>query len=187
MNRLPETVNHQFNQLFAAIGQAGDDLKLAIAEASMAGNFALVTANVENCQRLQALENALHNCLDQFDTASAPTSVVRTNSRRHKHRTRKPSGLIRVRIGGKTVLEPNINRTFVEALKVFGLERVARLNKKITSIPLLARQPANGYQAQTPCNGWYITTHVNRANAASLLQEIGNELNVPVKIDFLDR
>jgi hypothetical protein len=61
------------------------------------------------------------------------------------------------------------------------------MNKVITSIPLIARHPSYGYQAQRPCNGWYITTHVNKHSANTVLKEIGKALNIPVKIDFVDR
>ncbi|WP_281171954.1 hypothetical protein [Methylomicrobium lacus] len=37
MNRLPETVTSKFNELFAAITYAADDLKIESAEASLLG------------------------------------------------------------------------------------------------------------------------------------------------------
>ncbi|MBS4050632.1 MAG: hypothetical protein KGZ69_05455 [Methylomonas sp.] len=187
MNRLPETVNQQFNQLFAVIGQAGDDLKLTIAEASMAGNFSSVTVNIENCQRLQALEMEIRNCLGNFVNKPQTQPVEKSFHKRNKHRTRKSSGRLRVIVAGKIIEEPTIAETFVETLKVFGLDRVARMNKVITSIPLIARYPSHGYQAQRPCNGWFVTTHVNKHSATTVLKEIGRELNISVKTEFVDR
>lgn len=187
MNRLPETVNQQFNQLFAVIGQAGDDLKMTIAEASMAGNFSLVTANIENCQRLQALEMEIKTCLGNFVNKSQAQPLEKALKKRAKHRTRKSGGRLRVIVAGRIIEEPTIAETFVETLKVFGLDRVARMNKVITSIPLIARYPSHGYQAQRPCNGWFVTTHVNKHSATTVLKEIGKELNMPVRVDFVDR
>ena len=100
MNRLPETVNQQFNQLFAVIGQASDDLKLTIAEAGMAGNFPLVTANIDNCQRLQALEMEVKTCLGNFMNKHQTQPVEKAFHKRAKHRTRKPRGSLRVSIAG---------------------------------------------------------------------------------------
>lgn len=128
MNRLPESVNQQFNQLFAAIGQAGDDLKLAIAEAGLMGDFEVASANMAYCQRLQALESELKTCLERFGYSNKSAPTEKTFHHRSKRRTRKPNGLIRVRVAGKIVQEPTITKSFVEVLKIFGLERVAQLN-----------------------------------------------------------
>ena len=68
MNRLPESVTQKFNELFAVIGKAGDDLKLATAEAAMAGNFDQVSAASDHCLRLQSLEMEIKNCLSHFES-----------------------------------------------------------------------------------------------------------------------
>lgn len=187
MNRLPETVNQQFNQLFAVIGQAGDDLKLTIAEASMAGNFSLVTANIENCQRLQALEMEIKTCLGIFVNKSQTQPVEKAFHKRNKHRTRQPRGSMRVTLAGRVIEKPTIAETFFEALKGFGLDKVAALNKVVTSIPLVSRRQATGYQTQKTCNGWYITTHVNAYTAPTVLKEIARELKMPIQIEFIER
>lgn len=187
MKRLPETVIHQFNQLFAVIGKASDDLKMASAEASMAGNFTLVTANIENCQQLLALEMEIKTCLNNFDNKSKAQPLEKSFHKRSRRRTRQSGGRLRVRIAGKVIEEGTIAETFVETLKVFGLDKVARLNQMVTSIPLIGRQQTTGYQAQRQCNGWYITTHVNKKTATTVLEEIGRELHMPVKIEFVDR
>ena len=186
MNRLPESVTDKFNELFAVIGQAGDDLKMATAEASMAGDFALVTANIESCKQLQAMEMEIKANLNNFANKSNVQQRDKAFNRRSRHRTRQPGGRLRVRIAGKVIERGTIAETFVETLKVFGLDKVAKLNKVVTSIPLIGRQPCNGYQAQRQCNGWYITTHVNKASARAVLEEIGKELHVPVTVELLE-
>lgn len=186
MNRLPETVNQKFHELFAVIGKAGDDLKLAIAEASMAGNFAQASSDMENCQRLQALELEIKACRTNFENGlvMVPASEKPTQRR---HRSRRPHGTIRVRLGNRVIQERTITKTFLETLKAIGLERVAKLDKIVTSVPLISRQPANGYQRQERVNGWYITTHINKTTAPTVLQEIAKELNVRLEIDSIDR
>ncbi|MCQ8104320.1 hypothetical protein NP590_09410 [Methylomonas sp. SURF-2] len=186
MNRLPESVNLQFNQLFAAIGQAGDDLKMATAEASIAGDFALVSANIEHYKQLQALEMEIKNCLNNFGNSSSLQTADKPFHKRSRRRSRKAGTRMRVRIAGRVIEQGTIAETFVETLKVFGLDKVAKLNKVVTSIPLMGRQPTNGYQAQRQVNGWYITTHVNKITATTVLEEIGQALNMPVKVEFAD-
>lgn len=185
MNRLPETVNHQFNQLFAVIGQAGDDLKLAIAEAGMAGNFATVAANIEECKNLQILEQAIRTSVSQFEKGIPSTPVEKPSP--HRNRCRKPRGLIRVSLPHRIIQERTIAQTFLETLKALGLERVARLNKIVTAVPLISKQPANGYQRQERVHGWYITTHINQTTATVVLQEIAKELNVAMTIEQINR
>lgn len=187
MNRLPETVNQQFNQLFAVIGQAGDDLKLASAEASMAGNFSLVTVNIENCQRLQALEMVIRNCLGKFESGKPVSLQDGNRQQRGRRHPPKPSDLMRVRLAGKVIQERTMTRTFVETLKALGLDKIAKLNKTITSIPLVSRQGSTGYQRQERYNGWFITTHINKQNAPVLLKEIARDLNVPMQIEFFNK
>lgn len=185
MNRLPETVNQQFNQLFAVIGKVSDDLKMTIAEAGMAGNFSLVTANIENCQRLQALEMEIKTCLGNFAGKQQIQPMEKSFHKRNKHRTRKSRGHLRVIIAGKQIEKATIAETFFETLKVFGLDRVAGLNKVVTSIPLVSRRPATGYQTQRTFNGWHVTTHVNSQTAATVLNEIAEALNMQIKIELI--
>lgn len=187
MNRLPEAVSQQFNQLFAGINHAADDLKLETAEASMNGNFAQVASNMEHCQNLLALELDIKACLRQFENGSSAVAKDKQRSHHGQRRAAEPSQGIRVRFDGKVIQERNMTSTFVETLKTLGLERVARLNKTITSIPLVSRQQTRSYQRQHRFNGWYITTHINKQSAPALLKEIAKELNVPMQIEFIGR
>ena len=132
MNRLPETVSHKFNELFAVISRASDDLKIAGAEASMAGNFSLVTVNIENCQHLQALELEIKTCLSNFESIRKNQTHEKRDYKYPRNRTLKLRGQYRVNVGYKVVEGPTLVDVFVKTLKVFGLERVAKLNKVLT-------------------------------------------------------
>ncbi|HBA66543.1 MAG TPA: hypothetical protein DCZ48_10300, partial [Methylococcaceae bacterium] len=65
----------KFNELFAVIGKACDDLKLAKtkAKASIAGNISEATSHIENCQRLFELEKIIKSCLNKFEFEIKPT------------------------------------------------------------------------------------------------------------------
>ncbi|WP_404358540.1 hypothetical protein [Methylotuvimicrobium sp. KM1] len=187
MNRLPESVNQKFNELFAVIGKAGDDLKLATAEAAMAGNFDQVSAVTEHCLRLQSLELEIKTCLSHFESHFKQKPQESAGNKKARRRPRNSRGRLRVTIAGKIIEEATIAETFVKTLRIFNLERVAKLNKTLSAVPLIAKTPANGYQTQKRCDGWYITTHVNKHNATALIEEIGKDLNIPVKVEFLER
>jgi hypothetical protein len=189
MNRLPEAVTTKFSELFAVLHNATDDLKLAGAEACLIGDFSQVEAINGSCRKLQAFEAEIKFTVNNFASNYNARTVVEKSTfhKKDRNRTRKPGGRLRVIVADKVIEETTIAETFVKTLRAFGLERVARLNKVVTSIPLMARAPVNGYQKQRRCDGWFITTHVNKVSATTVLEEIGKELNIPVKVEFIER
>ena len=189
MKRLPEAVTTKLSELFAALHSATDDLKMAGAESCLIGDFSQVTVINDSCRKLQALESEIKATVNNFDARYNARSVEKASfHKKDRYRTRKPSGRLLVKVAGKVIEEPTIAETFVETLKAFGLERVEKLNKTVTSIPLIARTPTNGdYQKQRRCDGWFITTHVNKVSATTVLEEIARELNIPVKVEFIER
>ncbi len=187
MNKMPETVTNKFIELFTVLHNATDDLKMAGAEAYLIGDFSRVDVITNSCRKLQALEAELKSTVNNFDTKPATRSEKPSFYKKDSHRTRKQGSLLKVTVTGKVIEESTIKETFVKTLRVFGLERVAKLNKVVSSVPLLARTPVDGYQNQRRCDGWYITTHVNMFTAKTVLEEIGRQLNMPVKVEFIER
>lgn len=188
MTRLPEAVTIKFTELFAALNCATDDLKMAGAEANLMGDFSRVETLNDRCRSILSLETELKTVLSHFQSRNKAGTMEKTNiHKKDRYRTRKRSGRLRATVADKVIEESTIAETFVKALRVLGLERVARLNKVVCSIPLIDKKPANGYQTQRRCDGWFITAHVNKQNAAALLEEIGRELNMPVKVEFIER
>ena len=188
MNKVPEAVTNKFIELFAALHSATDDLKMAGAEACLIGDFSQVANINDSCVKLQAFEAEIKSTLNAFGSSAKarPTDKPRFNNQ-DRNRTRTPGSRLIVTLADKVIEEATIAQTFVKTLRAFGLDRVAKLNKIVTSIPLMARSPVNGYQSQLRCDGWYITTHVNKQTARTVLEEIGKQLNIPVKIEFIER
>ena len=188
MNRLPETVTHKFIELFMVMNNAADDLKMAGADALLLGDFAQVGNITDACRQLQMLEMDIKAIVNNSDAKYTARSTEKPRFyKKDGNRTRKQGSLLRVTVAGKVIEESTIKETFVKTLRVFGLDRVAKLNKTVTSVPLLARTPVNGYQNQRRCDGWFITTHVNMVTAKNVLEEIGKQLNMPVKVEFIER
>lgn len=183
MNRLPESVNLQFNQLFAVIGHAGDDLKIASAEASLLGDFTTVVEKMDDCKRLQILDMEVKACLKRFaenrtNKPHAEPIPVRPRNVIGKSRRAK----LRVKLGDKVIEQRTVSDTFVQTLAELGLEKVAKLNKRLSGIPLLAKTPTNGYHTQKYHQGWYVTTHFNTPTAMKMLQDVGKELQIPLYV-----
>ena len=189
MTRLPETVTSKFTDLFATLHYAADDLKIIGQEAMLSGDFSQVTDSMEACKKLQALETDIKAAVTNFHAKHVPQPIEKINPyKRDKNFTRNHDGKrLRVSVAGQIIEESTIKDTFVKTLKVLGLERVAKLNKVVAKTPLVSRTKANGYQAQRQCDGWYITTHINKITAKMMLEDIGNALNVPLKIECIER
>ncbi len=188
MNKVPEAVTTKFVELFAALHSATDDLKMAGAEACLIGDFSQVTNINDSCRKLQGLESDIKAAINNFGAKYHARSLEKAGFHKNdSNRTRKQGGRLRVTVAGKVIEQHTIAETFVEALKAFGLERVAKLNKTVTSIPLIARTPTNDYQTQRRCDGWFITTHVNKVSATTVLKEIAKALNMPVKVECIER
>jgi len=184
MNKLPETVAAKFSELFVTLHTATDELKIAGAEANLIGDFSQVTHVNDLCLKLQALDAEIKSIVNNFDTKyNVRSSQKMTFRKKNRNRTRSPNSRLRVKVADQVIEEQTIKDTFVRTLQVFGLNRVAKLNKTISNAPLIARTPVNGYQNQKQCDGWYVTTHVNKHNASAMLKEIGKELNMPVKFE----
>ncbi len=188
MKKLPEVVETKFAALFTALQHAADDLKIAGAEACLIGDFSQVSLINDSCRQLQTLETDIKSVINSFGkTPKIQPSDAPEFYKKKKFRTRKSRGHIRVTIADSVFEESTIAQTFVKALKAFGLERVAKLNQIITSIPLLAKTPVtNSYQTQILCDGWYVTTHVNKHTATTLLKDISRQLGTPIKIEFIE-
>lgn len=189
MTRLPETVTSKFTDLFAALHYAADDLKIVGQEAMLSGDFSQVTDSMEACRKLQALETDIKAAVNNFHTKSATHPTEKTSyHKRDKKITRKHDGKhLRVSVADQIIEESTIKDTFVKTLKVLGLERVAELNKIVAKTPLVSRTKANGYQSQRQCDGWCVTTHVSKATAKMMLEDIAKALKVPLKIECIER
>lgn len=186
MNKLPETVESKINELFGAIHNAMDDLKIAGAEANLNGEFAEVTRKNAACVRLQELEAEIKAALNGFYSKPKIKSINSNLKPDSINRTRRPNARLRVTVSGRVIEELTIKDTFVEALRVIGFERVAKLNKKVARIALLAKTPTSGYQNQKLVDGWYVTAHVNKEIATAVLEEIGKELEVSLRVEAID-
>lgn len=135
MKRLPEAVTTKFTELFAALHSATDDLKIAGAESCLIGDFSQVAEINDSCRKLQALESEIKAAVNNFDAKYTARSMEKAGfHKKDSNRTRKQGGRLRVTVARKVIEQHTIAETFVETLKAFGLERVSKLNKIVTSI-----------------------------------------------------
>lgn len=188
MNRLPEAVNTKFTELFEALKYATDDLKIAGAEANLNGDFLQVVSINDHCRKLLGLEDEIRLVLKRFEnTQKKPAIVIAKPQRTTLNRVRNSNGYLQVTLGGALIKEKTASETFVETLNSLGLERIAKLNKRVSGIPLLNRARVNGYQHQKQSGDWYVTTHFSNQTAKGILEDIAKELRVPLKVELVKR
>lgn len=188
MSRLPEAVSTQFTELFAVLKYATDDLKIAGAEACLNGDFLQMTSISNHCRQLLGLEDELKLVLKRFETTpKKPPIVIAKSPRVTLKRPRNSNGYLQVTLDGVLIKEKTASETFVETLNTLGLERIAKLNKKLSGIPLLNKAPVDGYQHQKQSGDWYITTHFSNETAKGMLEDIAKELRVPLKVELVKR
>ncbi|MDF1583629.1 MAG: hypothetical protein P1P78_10000 [Methyloprofundus sp.] len=184
MHILSKEFTSKFDSLLSEIHQDSDNLKISGAEAMLNSDFSEVTEIQKKCLKLQELESNLKEVLNQFKLEYEHpklTTNIQTNAKR---KTRTVGGHFIVNISGLTLEKNTVADTFVEVLKIFGLERVSKLNKRVSSAPLLSKTQQNGYQTQRKIDNWFITTHISKSSASKILNEISKELNIPIKINM---
>lgn len=188
MFTLPKPITVKVTELFNAITHVKDDLQIECAEVSLNGDLSRLPQLSIQHRNLLELEADILAVLKNFENKQKRESNEKPNQPKNSvARTRTFVGRMRVTLAGRVIEEGTIANTFVEALKVFGFERVAKLNKKVCGIALFAKVPTASYQKQQHIGDWYITTHVNQQSARVTLEEIGSELNMPIRIDIEER
>jgi hypothetical protein len=91
-----------------------------------------------------------------------------------------------VQFNGKTIDHRVAARTFVEVLKVIGLERVRGLGLKVRGVQLVSRERHDGYE-QWPAEGWLVVTHCATEEKRELLEQIARRLHLDLRVQVVPR
>ena len=188
LSNILDPVSSKFSELLQSLNYVGDDLKIACAEASLEGDFAKIAIISESAKKVQEFINDVEALSSRWSkglkTPSAPKkSLIKSKKYYSK---KKPRSKMQVTINGEKIQLNTAADTFVEVLKVVGFERVANLNKKLSGIPLICKNPATGYQTTKHSGPWFISTHSSTSNMKRLLEEIGRDIKEPIQVTILE-
>lgn len=188
-----ELVSVGFVTLIAALNRCADDVKLQCAEATIEGKLERSGALLEASKMMQAFRKEVEALSMRWSKGMfrLSTNVISKKhqsskvdqkkiSRHHKSMNTK----LRVIVAGQTITQGTAAEIFSTALERIGLEQVAKLDKRCSGIALVSRNPATGYQSQKIKDDWYITTHANNSDKKRILEAIGAELQIPVRVDI---
>ena len=68
-----------------------------------------------------------------------------------------------------------------------GLERVAKLNLTMCGHPLVSKQAPFQKRGAKHLNGWYVVTHASTREKRTVLEQVSEQLEVPISVKVMDR
>jgi len=188
LSNINDPVSSKFYELLQSLKYFGDDLKIACAEASLEGDFAKIAIISESAKQVQEFINDVEALSGRWSkglkTPSAPKKAFVKSDKSYSKK--KPRSKIQVIINGQQIQRNTAADTFVDVLKTIGFERVANLNKKLSGIPLICKNPPTGYQTTKQSDPWFISTHSSTRNMKQLLEEIGRDIKEPIQVKILE-
>ena len=103
-------------------------------------------------------------------------------------RKKSPAKTLQVIIKGKAVEGNKATDVFVNAIKIIGPARIAELNKyTIDGLPLIVSKRDNRKQMNSLGKHGYVCTHLSTIGKKSLLERIGQALNIKIKVEIEER
>lgn len=180
---MDQTVGDCFSALVAAIYASSDEWRMRAAEALLDRDDIRVQRCLAAVQTITEaaveVESIYHKWKDRWPTLAAPMAAP-SPCPRPKHHGSK----LRVHLNGRVIECPGAAETFARAIEAIGIERVARLGKVFSGIPLIGTSKTTGYQQQFAIGEFYVCTHSNTQTKKRVLEEIAAELEVPLRMEI---
>ena len=102
-------------------------------------------------------------------------------------RKKSPAKKLKVIIKGKAVEGNKATDVFVNAIKIIGPAKIAELNKyTVDGLPLIVSKRDNRKQMNSLGKQGYVCTHLSTIGKKSLLERIGQSLNMKIIVDVIE-
>ena len=102
-------------------------------------------------------------------------------------RKKSPAKALKVIVKGKMVEGEKAPDVFVNAIKIIGPAKIAELNKYIIDgLPLIVSKRDNRKQMNSLGKQGYVCTHLSTIGKKSLLERIGQSLNMKIIVDVIE-
>lgn len=111
---------------------------------------------------------------------------VATHSNNFNRRKAVPTRLC-VTFGDKEIKDTFAVSTFVKALERLNFERIAKLDKwHVSNYPLVSKTQFNpAHNSHHKCGDWYINFPFSTDSKKRVLDEIGAELKIPIRVEIV--
>ena len=98
---------------------------------------------------------------------------------------KSPAKSLKVIIKGKVVEGNKATDVFVNAIKMIGPAKISKFtNYTVDGLPLIVFQKDDRKQMNFIGNQWYVCTHMSTIGKKTLLERIGQALNVKIKVEI---
>jgi hypothetical protein len=184
-----QTVTESFNAVIAELNRIADNIKLSGAEAMMDGNYNKVDVSKTSAMVLKDFIQEVSNLSTRwnkgiFSKSKTVQKVVTSNLHPARTRAVQKKLLVTFLDNGKQIFRTSSANTFVEALRLFNLDHVARL-EKIANKHLLVSKTKYREDNIHQCGNWYIDTLSNTIQKKNFLEEISKELKIPIRVEIV--
>ncbi|MBM4050469.1 MAG: hypothetical protein FJ279_35695 [Planctomycetes bacterium] len=181
---MDQAVADCFDALLAAIHASADEWRTR-AQAALAGRD---DARAQEClaatQRItqvaREVETLYHKWKSRWPAPLPPPDGPDTQPKGH-------GAKLRVYLGNVVIAYPSAAETFARTIEAIGVDRVARLGKALSGIPLIATSKAINYHNQFPIGGYFVCTHSNSPTKKRLLEEIAAGLGVALRVEVISQ
>jgi hypothetical protein len=179
---MEQAVADCFDTLLAAIRKSEESLRDRVAEAvrnrddARAREYmATIQLAVESAGEVEALSNKWKSRLPTVPAIPAPPT--------QPSHPKGAGSKLRVHLNGQALEYPTAAETFARTIEKIGIEQVAHLGKTLCG-PLIGTSVVPG-RGQFVVGQYRICTHSNTQTKKRLLDEIGTELRIPLKVEII--
>lgn len=176
-----QVVSNGFASLLTAMEARADDLRVCAAEALLERDDSRAQAYLVSARRVVDIASELEGLLRRWREAW-PVGTQETEV--HVPREASNGSKFRVRLNGEVIEHATAAETFARTIEKIGIERVARMDRKLSGIPLVGVSKADGYQQQLAIGGFYVCTHSNNQTKKRILEDLATELGIALAVEI---
>jgi hypothetical protein len=189
INKDAQSVTESFNTVITQLSSIADDIKQSCADAIMVDDYDKVDRSKASAMALKSFIQEVSDLSNRWNkgmsSQSKPMQKVVTSNLNHSHtRASQKKLLVTFLDNGKQIFRTSAANTFVEALRLFNLDYVARL-EKIANKHLLVSKTKYREDNIHQCGNWYIDTLSNTIQKKNFLEEISKELKIPIRVEIV--
>ena len=188
-----EKVAEVFNAVINELNRIADDIKMAMANAAMEGDFEQMDAAKFSVMAVKGFAEDVTALSTRWKNgifnAPVPEKMPQTTSFNRMNNGRKnPPTRLRVVFTNinKDIQSRTALHTFVESLRILKIEHVATVNKRVAGYPLVSKTEFNPVpKCYLKCGDWYVNFPTNTQSKKSFLEEISAVLKISLRVDVV--
>jgi len=182
---MDQAVRNSFEALLTAIRACAEDWRRRAREALDNRNDASAEEYVVTTRCITGVAEEVAALYCKWKKIWPEPPVPHPTPNDHPRPRKGPRSKLRVDLNGGVVECPTAAETFARTIEALGIQRVMRLGKTLSGIPLIGTSKASGYQEQFRVGEFYVCTHSNNPTKKRLLEEVAAELGVPVRVEVI--